>query len=510
VRPRQILPPVEAARLFYLTYIASELRRRKGRTVLTALGLGVGVGLVVAVSAMSEGLDRAQDKVLKPLTGVGADLSVQRPLRVKREESGRDGGDQSGFAGLSAAEQKRLREENQSADFTLTDLGEPGERFETTQFLATTQLSFPSTEASQIAALEGVKSVASGLTLTAANISGRVPEDAARQGAPGSPFGGGGAGGGGVGGAPRSISLNSSSVSGVTEDRPTLGALTSGQVSTGRYFSSRRAREAIVNISYARRKGLELGEKVALKGREFKVVGLASPPLGGQASDMYVKLAQLQALSKRRGRVNTIYVRAVSAARVAAVRREIERTFQGSHVTTSKELADRVGGSLVDAKELSGKLGTALTIVGLVAAFSIASLLTLASVTKRIRELGTLKAIGWPQRLVVRQVTGETLAQGVLGGVVGAALGVGAAAILTAIGPELEATVSAPAEQGPPGLTQGAVSAGSRLVELDAPVDAGLVLVAVGLALVGGLLAGVAGGIRAARLTPADALRHIG
>ena len=67
-------------------------------------------------------------------------------------------------------------------------------------------------------------------------------------------------------------------------------------------------------------------------------------------------------------------------------------------MTTSQELADRVSGSLVDAKNLSDKLGTALTIVALVAAFLIASLLTLSSVTKRTRELGTLKALGWPQR----------------------------------------------------------------------------------------------------------------
>ena len=36
--------------MFYLRYIAAELRRRKGRTVLTALGLAVGVGLVVTVT----------------------------------------------------------------------------------------------------------------------------------------------------------------------------------------------------------------------------------------------------------------------------------------------------------------------------------------------------------------------------------------------------------------------------------------------------------------------------
>jgi ABC-type antimicrobial peptide transport system permease subunit len=68
--------------VFYLRYIASELRRRRGRTILTALGLGVGVGLVVTVVALSAGLDNAQSKVLKPLTGVGTDMSVDRPIVV--------------------------------------------------------------------------------------------------------------------------------------------------------------------------------------------------------------------------------------------------------------------------------------------------------------------------------------------------------------------------------------------------------------------------------------------
>ena len=61
--------------MFYLTYMLSEFARRKGRTLLTALGLGVGVGLVVTVTSLSTGLDRAQAKVLKPLTGVGTDMS---------------------------------------------------------------------------------------------------------------------------------------------------------------------------------------------------------------------------------------------------------------------------------------------------------------------------------------------------------------------------------------------------------------------------------------------------
>ncbi len=52
-----------------------------------------------------------------------------------------------------------------------------------------------------------------------------------------------------------------------------------------------------------------------------------------------------------------------------------------------------------------------------------AALLTLSSVGKRVRELGTLKALGWTQRRVVRQVVGESFAQGVAGGVIGVVLG---------------------------------------------------------------------------------------
>ncbi len=44
------------------------------------LGLGVGVALVVTLTALSDGLDRAQEEVLEPLTGVGTDMSVTRPI----------------------------------------------------------------------------------------------------------------------------------------------------------------------------------------------------------------------------------------------------------------------------------------------------------------------------------------------------------------------------------------------------------------------------------------------
>ena len=92
--------------MFYLRYIAAELRRRKARTLLTSLGLAVGVGLVVIVGALSQGLDNAQDKVLEPLTGVALDL---HPIGCSRAPTsclctGRNGSGQVALPRVVASE----------------------------------------------------------------------------------------------------------------------------------------------------------------------------------------------------------------------------------------------------------------------------------------------------------------------------------------------------------------------------------------------------------------------
>jgi putative ABC transport system permease protein len=481
--------------VFYIRYLSAELRRRPGRTVLTALGLAVGVGLVVIVGALSRGLDDAQDEVLEPLTGVGTDLSVTRPLAVTGD-GGSAAGPQGAFGQLSERERSQLQRENSrnGLDFDLTELGTPGERFSTDRVVGT-NLSFPASEVANVRGLDGVKDAAAGLTLTAVNIEGTVPEASMPGGA--ALHGG-------------DFEVTSVTVSGVDVQRADLGAVTPGQITNGDYFSRNRAQargEAIVDLSYARKNDIQVGDTTKIAGRRFEVVGLSSAALGGEASNAYVELGRLQELSDREGRINTIQVRAESGDAVGGLEGEIVRQLPGAEVVTAADLADRVGGSLADADNLSSKLGTALAIVALLAAFLIAALLTLSSVQKRTRELGTLKALGWRQRLVVRQIAGESLVQSALGGLLGAAIGVASAAIIDAIGPTLEASVEAQSSGGFNPFGQGAVSAGSADVVLGAPVPPGLLVLAIALALVGGLLAGAAGGLRAARLRPAEALR---
>jgi ABC-type antimicrobial peptide transport system permease subunit len=231
-------------------------------------------------------------------------------------------------------------------------------------------------------------------------------------------------------------------------------------------------------------------------------------------------------------KVTTVYVAANSAANISTVSKEISGLLPKATVTTSSSLASEVTGSLSSASSLANKLGRWLAVAVLIAAFLLGGLLTMSAVSRRVREFGTLKALGWRTRRVVGQVMGEALAVGVIGGIAGVALGFAGARLVSALTSPLSATTSlnnnAPGGAGsfgPPGgggfggggrrpgggFGRLAAAAGSHTVKvpLDTTVTLGVVLLAVLLAVAGGLIAGSFGGWRAARLRPAAALAQV-
>ena len=155
--------------MFFIGYMWSELRRRRGRTILTALGLAVGVAVVVVVNALSTGLDQAQSKVLEPLTGVGTDMTVTRPIKITSNGGGL-------FGGLSQSQRNTLRSENGGPFFNLRSLGKPGAAFSTDTFRPDGNLTFSSSQATAVKSLAGVAAVAPSLTLTDMHVYGTIPK----------------------------------------------------------------------------------------------------------------------------------------------------------------------------------------------------------------------------------------------------------------------------------------------------------------------------------------------
>ncbi len=406
----------------FVTYLVRELRRRKRQACFIALGLAVGIGLVITVTAASAGVKNAQSTVLHSLYGVGTDITVTTA-------PSQGSGGPFGF---------RVRGQRPSSGAR----PKAGQKFSRDVLVTGALGTLKSSAVTQIARTQNVTAAAGALSATGLAISGAVPTSSS---------GGGGFGGGG-GGSPASIKTSTFGVLGVDTSAGRVGPLSSDKIASGRTFTPAEASSdvALVDANYARQHKLATGSHITVGSATFTVIGTVAEPQGGTTTDVYIPLRRAQSLAGMTGQVNTIYVAAASAADITAVQQSIQAQFPKATVTTSSDLASQVTGSLTNASSLAGSLGKWLAIVVLIAAFAMASLLTMAAVSRRVREFGTLKALGWRSRRIIGQVMGETLVIGVVGGAAGIALGYAGAALVSALVPPLSATAGQPS--GVPGV----------------------------------------------------------
>ncbi|MFI8880119.1 ABC transporter permease [Streptomyces sp. NPDC055243] len=490
----------------FFTYLRRELRRRRKAALVVASGLALGIALVIVVSSVSSGMKQAQGKVLESLYGLGTDMTVTKAATPPKE------GGQSG--------RPRFK-------FDAKDADEDGKEQSSDRVMVQGFQTLSSSTVAKVDGQSGVADAVGGLSLRVMKVNGQFERGEFEQ-APGStgkgrpPGGGSDQQEGQVRGGGADFDVDSYSVYGTDVGKLDLGPLTSSKISEGRTFtgSESDAKVAVADASYAKEKKLSVGDTVTISGTKIKVVGIATPDSGDAAANLYLPLKRAQTLADSKNKITTVYVKAADSQRIDAVKSAIQKNVSGTTVTTSADLADTVSGSLSTASDLASSVGKWLSIAVLVAAFLVAGLLTSSAVSRRVREFGTLKALGWKSGRVTRQVIGEAVVNGLVGGVLGIAVGLGGAYLVTAISPTLTARLGSAGGQsgggmggGPGGGGPGAAlseSASKALdISLTAPVSATTIALAVGLAVAGGLIAGAFGGWRASRLRPADALRRV-
>ncbi|KMS86211.1 MULTISPECIES: ABC transporter permease [Streptomyces] len=479
----------------FFTYLRRELRRRRKAALVVASGLALGIALVIVVNSVSNGMGKAQDKVLQSLYGLGTDMTVTK----------------AASASTGDAQRPRFRFDAQNDG---DDSAQSSDRVMVQGFQT-----LSASTVTKVGSQSGVADAVGGLSLQVLKVSGQFTRGQFQQDGSGGGFQRGGENGrpqGEVKGGGADFDVNNYSVYGTDVTKPGLGPLTSSKITSGRTFKATEtdAKVVVADSAYAKEKKYEVGSTVTIKGVKFTLIGIATADSGDAAANLYIPLKQAQSLGDAKDKVTTIYVKAADSKKIDSVKSAIRKNVSGTTVTTSADLADTVSGSLSTASSLATSVGKWLSIAVLAAAFLVAGLLTSSAVSRRVREFGTLKALGWRSGRVTRQVVGEAVVNGLVGGALGIALGLAGAYAVTAISPGLQAELGGGTGGGFGGGTgfpggPGRRTAKTLEVALTAPVSVTTIVLAVGLAVAGGLIAGAFGGWRASRLRPADALRRV-
>jgi len=238
-----------------------------------------------------------------------------------------------------------------------------------------------------------------------------------------------------------------------------------------------------------------IGKSIKINGVEYEVVGVLASQgqtfIGNVDENIFIPLTTAQVrLYPARTRsgeraVDTIIAQAVSEDQAAKAEAQISAILRDEHKLAAKDDDDFTIFSQTALLDTVSAITGALTaFLGAIAAISLLvggigiMNIMLVSVTERTREIGIRKAVGALKRDILAQFLMESVLMGVLGGLLGIALG-----WILAL-------------------------AGGKALSMTTVVDPLTVLLAAGFAAAVGLIFGLYPAWRAASLQPIEALRY--
>jgi putative ABC transport system permease protein len=360
------------------SYVLKELRHHHNRTLVNILGIGIGIALFVSINAVNTAYQKAASL---PFKNLGADVVVQRP-------------------------EKRA-----------VDSGQPPASMRGIRLPFSNQL-LPPEDLEKLKTIDGVDSMASSLLLWEFDKGGFR------------------------------------TIMGVDLTQPSLGPIKVKEwLKEGRF--PQKEGEAVLEKHYAKFHHTQIGGTVEINGRPFSVVGLLEIKEGSQiaSANIYLPLQDAQNLLggesggvnpvsnssgvlnptgiilksnpaisgtvEQRGiisnRVNIVYLRLKNPSLLGQVKTSIARKLNGVSVTSSDSFLELMGG----VSKISDQFSFIVSLIALGGAIFLIVKAMLSSLVERSREIGILKAVGWTERDVQKQLMGEVFLQSLLGGVLG-------------------------------------------------------------------------------------------
>jgi len=245
----------------------------------------------------------------------------------------------------------------------------------------------------------------------------------------------------------------------------------------GEWLTSRSRHEIIIGKMAADNLNRGIGDSIRMYDSAYRIVGIYETGASFEDAGGVITLRDAQAMLKKPHQVNVLHVQLKQVEDADDVQNRIERRFSDLAVTQSSEYANQemlmqiVGGFAWGISFLAILIGG----VGMMNTM-------LMSTFERTREIGILRALGWRRGRVLSMVLIESVVLSLMGGLLGAALGVATVKLFGSI----------PATAG---LMQG---------KLSVSLFAQAFLVAVGLGAIGGFYPAW----RASRVDPLLAMQY--
>lgn len=171
----------------------------------------------------------------------------------------------------------------------------------------------------------------------------------------------------------------------------------------------------VLGAGIAQAQGFKLGSRVPVRNGELEVVGILAPAGGLEDILSYAPIDSLQRLYGEQGQVNSAAVMVMEPARAEATARLINDAIPQVHAQTLNALLSNIVDLLKMARAIHFSVASVALLMGVL--FILSTMLM--AVGERVREIGTMRAIGAHRTVIFRIIVTESLVIGLIAGVIG-------------------------------------------------------------------------------------------